>query len=593
MHPYTVFHLGLIVILVCQYIQSGWADKIPTFPSDKLTIAEGAGFLAFLNPNGGTELRQSSVVAGVPWIHCSVAVNNVQYSLDSDQIHRIGEKTTVERYDTQRCGIRVKNLQKELEAIWTLYGTDLTGQDSTGVLEVTVTSIKFIDELNVTVSGSASSTTINCPDKDGSRYCRIIDADQAVSESCTKTVDLSQPISHFWCHTMFWGAMTERITKINLIVEENDRDVKATVEETEDHIVLSCQYRSTVSLCRALSEADNRQYMLLDGHLFGRYSAYNTKISKGVCSLEIKKPLAPADVGVWRIYQQLNPTDYTGCVFDVKSKRLAKGRQLIRARGSAIKSSKLELTATDIEIFHDPRSSTTTMIELTCAVPYEIEYCYLSGPSAGDYAPERFDRLKSLGICRFMVANITSGVWACGINDLDGAEDHLTYYNVSVYQKPGRTFTEQLTASSGDREKRLLCRTILDLPIDICRFVDPSGEVHGVSSQMKPSPDARYRYYGKGLREGECGLEIVELRDKDFGRWKCMFKVRGREYEIPMDIVEEAMSVGAIIGISVAATIVLGIIGIFAYRKLNRRYTGPTYTVSSSMTNVSTASHQS
>uniref|UniRef100_A0A182P6J0 Ig-like domain-containing protein n=1 Tax=Anopheles epiroticus TaxID=199890 RepID=A0A182P6J0_9DIPT len=592
---YPSLHLVLlIVILWCQFVPFTGADTISIFPNNKLTIAEGAGFLAFLNPNGGTELRQSSVAAGTRWIHCSVSVNNVQYSLDSDQIHRIGEKTTVERYDTERCGIRVKNLQKALETKWTMYGTDQGGQDRNAVLEVTVTSIKFIDDLNITVSGSASTATVNCPDKDGSRYCRIIDEDQTVSESCTKTVDLTQQISYFWCHTMFWGAMTERITKINLIVEENDRDVKTTVEETEDHIVLSCQYRSTVSLCRALSEADNRQYMLLDGHLSGRYSAYNTKISAGVCSLEIKKPLAPADVGVWRIYQQLNPTDYTGCVFDVKGKRFYKARQTIRTRvGSIARNNRLEISATDIEIFHDPRSSSATVTELTCAVPYEIDYCYLSGPTGGDYAPQRFDRLKSLGICRFVVTNITSGVWACGINDLDGAEDHLTYYNVSVYQQPGRTVTEQLTASSGDREKRLLCRTILDLPIDICRFVDPSGEVHGVSNQMKPSADARYRYFGKGLREGECGLEIVELREKDFGRWKCLFKVRGREYEIPMDIVEEAMSVGAIIGISIAATTALGIIGIFVYRKLNRRYSGPTYTVSSSMTNVSNASHQS
>uniref|UniRef100_A0A182SQ53 Ig-like domain-containing protein n=1 Tax=Anopheles maculatus TaxID=74869 RepID=A0A182SQ53_9DIPT len=538
-----------IIILVCWNIPIGRADTVPIFPTNSLSIAEGAGFLAFLNPNGEAMLNKASVMDG-HWIHCSVSVNNVQYSLDSDQIHRIGDKTTVERYDSERCGVRVKNLQKALEATWTLY--------------------------------------VNCPDKDGSRYCRIIDADQVVSESCSKTVDLTQQVSHFWCHTMFWGAMTERITKINLFVEENDRDVKATVEETEDHIVLSCQYRSTVSLCRALSESDNRQLMLLDGHLSGRYSA----ISKGICSLEIKKPLAPADVGMWRIYQQLNPTDYTGCVFDVKARRFSKGRS-IRTRGSPVKSSRIELTATNIEIFRDPRSSSATVTELSCEAPYAIDYCYLSGPTGSDHTPQKFDRLKSLGICRFEVTNITSGVWACGINDQDGAEDHLTYYNVSVFQQPGQTVTNQLTASAGDREQRLLCRTILELPIDICRFVDPSGEVHGVSNQMKPSAEARYRYYGKGLREGECGLEIVELRDKDFGQWKCLFKVRGREYEISMDVVEEAMSVGAIIGISIAATIVLGVIGIFVYRKLNRRYTGPSYTVSSSMTNVSNGSHRS
>ncbi|XP_053668233.1 uncharacterized protein LOC128718636 [Anopheles marshallii] len=579
------------VVLVCCNAPISLADTIPIFPSEKLSIAEGAGFLAFLNPNGGAELRKAVVTDG-HWIHCSVSVNNVQYSLDSDQIHRIGEKTTVERYDTERCGIRVKNLQKALETKWTLYGTDQDGGDRTGVLEVTVLSLKFIDELNVTVSGTSSTATVNCPDKDSSRYCRIVDAEQVVYESCAKSFSLTQQISHFWCHVMFWGAMTERITKINLFVDENDRDVKTTVEETEDHIVLSCQYRSSVSLCRALSETDNRQYLLLDGQLTGRYSAYNTKISKGLCSLEIKKPLAPADVGVWRIFQQLNPSDYTGCVFDVKGKRFSRGRT-VRTRSSPVKSSRLELTATNIEIFHDPRSSSATVQELSCEVPYALDYCYLSGPKGSDYTPQRFDRFKSLGICRFEVTNITSGMWACGINDLDGAEDHLTYYNVSVFQQPGKTVTGQLTASTGDREQRLLCRTILDLPIDICRFVDPSGEVHGVSNQMKPSADARYRYYGKGLREGECGLEITELREKDIGWWKCLFKVHGREYEISMEIVEEALSVGVIIGISIAATVVLGIIGVFAYRKLNRRYTGPSYTVSSSMTNVSNGSHQS
>lgn len=74
------------------------------------------------------------------------------------------------------------------------------------------------------------------------------------------------------------GGATRYYSSANrILIAEDDRDVKATVVETEDHIVLSCKYRSTVSLCRALSETDNRQYLLLDGHLSGRYSAYNTK----------------------------------------------------------------------------------------------------------------------------------------------------------------------------------------------------------------------------------------------------------------------------------------------------------------------------
>ncbi|XP_053679220.1 uncharacterized protein LOC128730213 [Anopheles nili] len=557
-------------------------NTLPIYPSDRLSIAEGAGFLAFLSANGEAELRART---SGHWIHCSVSINNVQYSLDSDQIHRVGEKTTVERYDSERCGVRVKNLQKALETKWTLHGTDQGGQDSNGILDVTVLPPKMIDQLNVTISGSASAATINCPDRDSARYCRIMDAEQNVYESCSAYVEISQQLSYFWCHSMFWGAMMERITQVNVIVLEDDSDVKTTVEETDDHIVLSCQYRSSISLCRAQSENDKRQFLLLDGHLTDRYSSYNTKISKGICSLEIKKPLIPEDIGVWRIYQLLNPNDYTGCVFDIKSRRSSKSR-FIRTRGSA-KENRVELPSTSIEIFRDPRSSSSSVTQISCEVPYALNYCYLSGPTGGDYAPQRFDRLKSLGICRFEVTNITSGMWACGINDPDGAQDRLTYYNVSVYQQPGRTVSGQLTASTGDREQRLLCRTILNLPISICRFVDPSGEVHGLSDMRKPSTDARYRYHGAGLREGDCGLEIVELQEKDFGRWKCLFKVRDREYELSMDIVEEAMSVGTIIAISIGATTALGIIGFFAYRKMNRRYMGPNYTVSSSMSNDS------
>uniref|UniRef100_A0AAG5DLP3 Uncharacterized protein n=1 Tax=Anopheles atroparvus TaxID=41427 RepID=A0AAG5DLP3_ANOAO len=573
--PHTLTLLG--VLLVAPIIPS--AGAITIFPSDKLSIAEGAGFLAFLDTGSAPRAGQ--------WIHCSVRIGNEQYSLDSDQVHRVGERTTVERYDPVRCGVRVRGLEKALESKWTLYGTSAAGEDSTAVLELSVLSPKFIDQLNVTVSGSATSATVNCPDKDGARYCRIVDAQANVYESCSKSIDVTQPYSHFWCHTMFWGDMAERITKINVIVEADDRDIAGTVEETVDHIVLTCRYRQSVLLCRALSESDNRQLMLLDGHLSGRYSAYDTKISKGTCSLEIKKPLIPGDVGVWRIYQQLNPTDFTGCVFDL-TPMVGRAAGRIQTR-----QARLELNAKSIEIFHDPRTAVTTKTELSCEVPYALQYCYLSGPAGGDFAPQRFDRLKPLGVCQFQVDNITSGMWACGINDANGAEDHLTYYNVSVYQQPGRAVVGQLTGNAGDREQRLLCKTILDLPIDICRFVDPSGEVHGLSDKMKPSAGAHYRYHGAGLREGECGLEIVELQERDFGRWKCLFKVQNREYEIPLDVVEEAMSVGVIVAICLSVTIVLAIVGFIAYRKLNRRHNGPSYTVSSSMSNVSNGSHHS
>ncbi|XP_049547634.1 uncharacterized protein LOC125958385 isoform X1 [Anopheles darlingi] len=579
----TVFLLSLATVVQCD---------LKVFPSEQLSIMEGAGFLAYLDAPLSTR-----------WIHCSVQINGQSYSLDSDQVHTVGGKTTVERFDTSRCGLRVMSLQKSLESSWLLYGTDEAGLDGNATLKLTVLSIQFVDQLNITATGTSPSVTVRCPDGGNPRHCRIIDSEQNVYEVCSKYVEINEKHSTFWCHSLFWGDMTERITKINVHVQEDDSDVKATIEETDTHVVLSCHYRRSVSLCRAHSETDNRQMMLMDGTLADRYSSYDTKINAGICSLEIKKPLIPGDIGLWRIYQHISPNDHTGCVFDLGKKLAANqavrsGSAFIHTRtdtGSNRHQEQLQqINPTRIEIFHDPRSSTTTQTQLTCEVPYALQYCYLSGPTTGDYAPQRFDYLKSLGQCRFDVANITAGTWACGINDEHGAEDHLTYYDVRVYEQPARVVTGgTVTASIGDRKERLLCKTILDLPIDLCRFLDPAGEVHGLSDMMKPSSESRFRYHGAGLREGECGLEIAELEEKDFGRWKCLLKVRNREYEIPMDVVEEALSVGAIVGICLAGTIVLMGIGFFVYRRMNRRYSGPSYTVSSSMTNVSNGSHQS
>ncbi|XP_052873172.1 uncharacterized protein LOC128278481 [Anopheles cruzii] len=555
------------------------------FPASQLTIMEGAGFLTFLD-----------AIPATRWIHCSVTINGQHYSLDSDQIHTIGDLTTVERYDEERCGVRVKNLQKSLETTWELYGTNQDGKDEHGSLKITVQSIRFVEQLNITATGTSPSVTVSCPDGGNPRHCRIIDAEQNIYESCSKYVEINDKHSVFWCHSLFWGDMTERITKINVHVKEDDSRVQTTLEETDSHVVLSCRYASgALSLCRAHSETDNRQLMLMDGTLADRYSSYDTKTNAGMCSLEIKKPLAPGDIGLWRIYQHLNLNDHTGCVFDLRATRPTKsGSVYIRTRKPQPVARQQQITATSIEIFHDPRSSDTTRTQLTCEVPYALQYCYLSGPSIGDYTPQKFDYLRSLGHCRFEVTNITSGMWACGINDEHGAEDHLTYYDVKVYQQPARSVTgPSITASSGDQQQRLLCKTILELPIGLCRFQDPAGEVHGLSDMMNPSNASRFRYHGAGLREGDCGLEIAELKEQDFGRWKCLLKVKNREYEIPIDIIEEAMSVGAILAIAISVTIVLAVIGFFIYRRINRRHRGPAYTVSSSMTNVSNGSHHS
>ncbi|EAT40901.1 AAEL007399-PB [Aedes aegypti] len=418
--------------------------------------------------------------------------------------------------------------------------------------------------MNVTISDTSRSYTVNCPEDTSRRYCRILDEDDSSYDGCSKSFDITWDTARFRCRILYWGDMDEKETVVNVIVEKSMRDVTWSIEENDAHVVLNCHYRSSVSPCRAISAASKRQMMLLDGHLAERYSAYNTKISQGICALEIRKPLLKEDYGVWRIYLPITPTDNSGCVFNLKDKQHDQDDD-----------GDLHLMAPQaklVEVFHDPLSSTTSTTELSCKAPYSIEYCYLSGPQGGNYVPDRFDRQKTLGICNFKVSNITSGIWACGFNDASGGEDRLNYFDVKVYDKPGKAVTPEIKASKGDGDKRMLCRTILDLQIEICRFISPSGEVHALSENFVPSDDSRFRYHGEGLRAGECGVEIVEVEREDFGRWKCAIKVQGKDYAIEMDLIEEVISNTAILAISITATVLACAIGgFFAYKKLNAR----------------------
>lgn len=106
-------------------------NGVSIFPDEKLTIMEGAGFLAYLVPD--------QVGDPVRWIHCSVTVGGVSYSLDSNQIHVIDGQTKVQRFGVDACGIRVQNVRKPLDS-WTLSAIDSGSKSFEKMLKVEVSS---------------------------------------------------------------------------------------------------------------------------------------------------------------------------------------------------------------------------------------------------------------------------------------------------------------------------------------------------------------------------------------------------------------------------------------------------------------------
>lgn len=57
--------------------------------------------------------------------------------------------------------------------------------------------------------------------------------------------------------------------------------------------------------------------------------------------------------------------------------------------------------------------------------------------------------------------------------------------------------------------------------IDYCWFTHPSGRRISISDMSELSDTDEYRYYGTGLKLGDCGLKIMDSDISDSGTWSC------------------------------------------------------------------------
>jgi hypothetical protein len=65
--------------------------------------------------------------------------------------------------------------------------------------------------------------------------------------------------------------------------------------------------------------------------------------------------------------------------------------------------------------------------------------------------------------------------------------------------------------------KSLLC-TLYPGPVTECRFTRPDGKVILLNEGIA---NADYTFFGDGFKDGECGLTIHNVQDKDKGMWNC------------------------------------------------------------------------
>lgn len=68
-------------------------------------------------------------------------------------------------------------------------------------------------------------------------------------------------------------------------------------------------------------------------------------------------------------------------------------------------------------------------------------------------------------------------------------------------------------------EVNVLCKT--KLAIDYCWFSHPSGRKISVSDKAILKDTDEFRYYGTGLKLGECGVTVLKALITDTGTWRC------------------------------------------------------------------------
>lgn len=132
---------------------------------------------------------------------------------------------------------------------------------------------------------------------------------------------------------------------------------------------------------------------------------------------------------------------------------------------------------------------------------------------------------------------MVEGLYACGVNSVNGGQDIQTYYKVRIYKIPAKADNSHLEVKKGYGAK-LLSKALFGHQMSYCRFTTPNGEVHGMSDRF--TMDGNLRYYGAGLRRGDCGLEVVKVDLSHFGIWKNTFMVDDKEYTIEFVISEKS-----------------------------------------------------
>ncbi|XP_068081298.1 uncharacterized protein [Anabrus simplex] len=275
----------------------------------------------------------------------------------------------------------------------------------------------------------------------------------------------------------------------------------------------------SATYCHFIRPNDNVGFLMNEGVGNGKYSYYGNGLDEYECGVTIEKP-EQEDIGVWQ------------CILGFESSYNASLIHFYPSWMQSLRGVRKELTSTQ-QVINVINGSD---ISLMCSASEALQYCFMVAPDGSQYPGDR--KLLGIGTCQVVVKSVNekhSGHWSCLMGPDGGGKELSEKISVTVTTTKMISVYKTVNASVGGHailrcqsipdgsfsESAVDYSTLVRSSLSYCRFGHPSGISVTLNDNSSSPVEQRFRYYGKGLQDGECGILIDPVSIQDGGEWTC------------------------------------------------------------------------
>lgn len=315
------------LLLICIQFPSRLIQATQIYPSSRLVVQEGQGFLVKLATDSGFG----------PVKYCTFLFNSQPYFLHPGNENEVAYVTelgeTVQRFTVSECGVKVSNVSLKSSGIWQLGATSGAGVDASADFQLQVIpAVQSGIESSTTVSGRpGTSVVINCSpesvDEVGDhQHCEMWEEDsnngrEGLISSCKWTTSHPQLMERkqILCRTFARGSMEAVIKRWTVVGEY--LDTTSDYLNGDSSVVLRCKRKDTaVTGCYMRNQQTGEMYRITNGLNGRRYSSFRSHLARGLCQFEIPKPIRGDELGSWSMrvfYRSGQDERFDECLFSV------------------------------------------------------------------------------------------------------------------------------------------------------------------------------------------------------------------------------------------------------------------------------------